>query len=116
MKKNNYHLAIFLILISIQFVSAQSRLTETEAEPYLGKYKIETNTIEAQGEVYFENQNLIFFTEGVPQVKLLQLPEYDRFKADKFDVLLQFVRDDFKEIIAVKIFFQGQEFLAKKIE
>lgn len=95
--------------------SAQSQIGEQEAESYLGKYKIETNNLIAEGEVLFENQNLVFLTDGIPRVILFQLPEYDKFKADKFEIILQFLRDDFKEVVAVKIYFQGQEFLAKKV-
>lgn len=95
--------------------AVQCQITEQEAENYLGKYIIETNNLIAEGEVLFENQNLVFFTEGIPKVILKPMPDYDRFKADKFEILLQFIRDEFKEIVAVKIYFQGQEFLAKKI-
>ena len=107
-----YFILLFLLGLSN---AAQSQISELEAESYLGKYKIETNHLIAEGEVLFENQNLVFLTEGIPRVILMQMPEYVKFKAVKFEIILQFLRDDFKEVIAVKIYFQGQEFLAKKV-
>ncbi len=109
---------IFLFLFcffAIAFCKAQSQLSDMEAGAYVGKYKIETNNIVAEGEIRFENSALFFFTEGIPEVKLVQAPEIDKFRADKFEVILQFMRNEFKEVIAAKIWFQGQEFLAKKL-
>jgi hypothetical protein len=106
---------VFLLLFSLKALSQTNKpIDEIEAQVYLGKYQIEHSNFIASGQVRFENANLYFFTEGIPEVKLLQLPENDKFKADKFEVILQFIRDDFKEVIAAKIFFQGQEFFAKK--
>ena len=109
---------LFFILFgifSISSVRAQLPLTDMEAGAFVGKYKIETNNIVAEGEIRFENASLTFYTEGLPEVKLIQAPEIDKFRADKFEVILQFVRNEFKEVIAAKIWFQGQEFMAKKL-
>jgi hypothetical protein len=109
---------LFLFILSfftINICNAQLPLTDMEASAYVGKYKIETNNIVAEGEIRLENSALIFFTEGIPEVKLIQAPEIDKFRADKFEVILQFIRSEFKEVIAAKIWFQGQEFLAKKL-
>lgn len=105
----------FISFLSIAICKAQLPLTDMDASAYVGKYKIETNNIVAEGEIRFENSALIFFTEGFPEVKLNQAPEIDKFRADKFEVILQFMRSEFKEVIAAKIWFQGQEFLAKKL-
>jgi hypothetical protein len=71
--------------------------------------------ISAEGEIRFKENALYFYTEGFPELKLIPLPEIDQFKADKYDIVLQFVRNDYKEVESAKIRFQGKEFLAKKI-
>lgn len=110
---------LFLLIYAksiCSFSQSNIQITEFEAEKYLGKYKIETAQISAEGEITFENANLYFYTEGIQKVKLLPLAEANLFKAENFDIIIQFLIDDFKEIVSAQIRFQGQEFNAKKIK
>ena len=112
--------ALFILLIFAKSISGFSQsniqITEFEAEKYLGKYKIETAQISAEGIISYENNNLHFFTEGIQKVKLLPMNEPNLFKADNFEIFIQFIKDDFQEIVSAQIRFQGQEFNAKKIK
>lgn len=109
---------LFLLFVKSICLFSQSniQITEFEAEKYLGKYKIETPQISAEGEITFEADHLYFYTEGIQKVKLTPMPEVNLFKAVNFDILIQFLKDDFNEIISAQIRFQGQEFNAKKIK
>jgi hypothetical protein len=90
-------------------------LKEMEAAAFVGKYRMELPEFIAEGEIKFDQKYLYFYSDGLPELKLISLPEIDKFKAEKYDIFLQFIRNDFKEIEAAKIWFQGKEFLAKKI-
>jgi hypothetical protein len=105
----------FIVLASNTYGQEIKLLNELEANAYLGKYKLEIQEIQAEGEIRYSHNYLYFFTEGIPELKLIQLPEIDKFRAEKYEIILQFLRNDFKEIEAAKIWFQGKEFLAKKI-
>ncbi len=104
---------VFVFLMA-SFSFAQQQMADYEANAYIGKYEIETQSIKATGLIRYENGGLIFFTEGIPEVKLWPEMEVDKFRADKFEVTLLFIRNEFKDVIAAKIWFQEQEFLAKK--
>lgn len=109
---------LFLLIFAksiCSFSQSNIQITAFEAEKYLGKYKIETAQISAEGEITFEANFLHFYTEGIQKVKLLPMPEVNLFKAENFEILFQFLKNDFNEIISAQIKFQGQEFNAKKI-
>jgi hypothetical protein len=107
-------ISLLLMKVGLVFSQTKQQISEFEAEKYLGKYKLETPQISAEGEVSFENGDMYFYTEGIPRVKLLADFEKDTFKADKFEIYIRFIENEFKQIEAAEIQFQGQKFLAQK--
>ncbi|MES2794964.1 MAG: hypothetical protein V4683_03305 [Bacteroidota bacterium] len=108
---------IFLIcFVSINaFSQVSKQLDEIEASRYVGKYKLEVQKTVMEGEIRFNQPFLYFYTEGLPEFKLLEMPEKDQFKSEKYEVSILFIRNEFREVESAKIWFQGQEFIAKKM-
>jgi hypothetical protein len=109
---------LFLGLTEIGFSKSLEKIFKIdsiELQDYVGKYKFEKDNFLAFGEIYFESGNLFFQTEGLPKFLLKPKPEKDFFTTAEYEILVQFTRSEFKEVIGAKLTFQGQEFKAEKI-
>ena len=97
------------------FTKNTASIDSMEAQAYVGKYKFERDNFQAIGEINFTNGNLFFWSEGLPKFILKPKPEKDFFITAEYEILVQFLRNEFKEVIGAKLTFQGQEFKAEKI-
>ena len=109
-------LILLICFFSINaFSQIAKQLDEMEASSYVGKYKLEVQKTVMEGEIRFNQPFLYFYAEGLQEFKLLEMPKRDQFKSEKFEVSILFIRNEFREVESAKIWFHGQEFIAKKV-
>ncbi len=104
------YLFIFLLLCFFKInTKAQKTIELFKAKEYVGAYNIKHNQVEGTGNIYWENNALVFKAEGIATVTLEQGSLEDEFYAKKV-LKIVFLRDDFKKVVGAKLYYQGQEF------
>lgn len=108
-----FYVFLFLNFFGLD-LKAQKTIELYKAKEYVGAYQIKHNQIEGNGNIFWENNALVFKAEGLATVTLEQGNLEDEFYAKRV-LKIVFVRDNFKKVIGAKLFYQSQEFeVAKK--